>query len=137
MKRKLEQLPPVTPELRNRARELRQSMTEAEAFLWSKIKADGLGVRFHRQRVVGSYICDFVSLDARVVVEVDGSQHFRRTGQAKDKERDAFLASWGFRVLRFSNLDVLKNIEGVVAMIAEQLKDTPPESPPAIAGGGN
>ena len=135
MKRRLEQLPPVSEELRTRARALRQSMTEAEAFLWSKIKGESLGVRFHRQRVIGRYICDFVSLEARLVLDVDGSQHFRETGQAKDKRRDLYLKSLEFRMLRFSNLDVVKNIEGVAAVIAGILEETPPNSPPYFVGG--
>ena len=119
MRTKRDQLPPVSPELRSRARELRQSMTEAEAFLWSKIKGESLGVRFHRQRVVGRYICDFVSLDANLVVEVDGSQHYSEGGKRKDTVRDTYLRALGFEVLRFSDREVMNNMDGVLQVIQE------------------
>ena len=62
MKRSIKQLPPVSEEMRERARELRNNMTKAEVVLWSRIKNKQLGSKFNRQKVVGRYICDFVSL---------------------------------------------------------------------------
>ena len=122
MMKKTWQLPPVSAELRERARNLRANMTAAERKLWRRLRSKQLRVFFHRQRVVGRYICDFVTLDPPLVVEVDGSQHFQETGQAKDKERDDYLRSLGFEVLRFSNRDVMNNIEGVLTVIADHLR---------------
>ena len=122
MMKKTWQLPPVSAELRECARNLRANMTAAERKLWRRLRSKQLRVFFHRQRVVGRYICDFVTLDPPLVVEVDGSQHFQETGQAKDKERDDYLRSLGFEVLRFSNRDVMNNIEGVLTVIADHLR---------------
>ena len=122
MMKKTWQLPPVSAELRERARNLRANMTAAERKLWRRLRSKQLRVFFHRQRVVGRYICDFVTLDPPLVVEVDGSQHFQETGQAKDKERDDYLRSLGFEIFRFSNRDVMNNIEGVLTVIADHLR---------------
>jgi len=126
--KKIEQLPPVSPEMRQRASELRNKMTDSERRLWRNLRIRQLGAYFHRQRVVGRYICDFVSLDPGLVVEVDGSQHYLKTGQARDKERDEYLKSLGFEVLRFSNRDVMNNMEGVLTVIKERIENkvTPP-----------
>ena len=132
MMKKTWQLPPVSAELRECARNLRANMTAAERKLWRRLRSKQLRVFFHRQRVVGHYICDFVALNPRLVVEIDGSQHFQETGQARDTRRDEYLQSLGFQVLRFSNLDVLKNIEGVVTVITGVLEETPPYSPPTL-----
>ena len=120
------QLPPVSAEMRERARDLRINMTAAERKLWQRLRSKQLRVFFHRQRVVGRYICDFVTLAPLLVVEVDGSQHFQETGQAKDKERDYYLRSLGFKVLRCSNRDVMNNLSGVLEVILKELEVTPP-----------
>ena len=97
-------------------------MTEAERRLWSKLKQKQLeGFQFYRQRIIGRYIVDFYCPIARLVVEVDGSQHYYPDAAAMDRERDKYLESQGLKVLRFSNLDVTKEIEGVVAVIRENL----------------
>jgi very-short-patch-repair endonuclease len=96
-------------------------MTDAEWKLWMQIRDNQLGVKFLRQRPIGSYIGDFVSIDAGLIVEIDGSQHLQNDGPKYDKERDEYLRSLGFQVLRFSNVDVLKNIAGVVAAIREEI----------------
>ncbi len=102
------------------ARELRNNATEAERLLWHHLRRRQLnGFKFRRQRSIGRYICDFVCLDALIVVELDGSQH---VGDAPyDAKRDAFLRSNGFRVLRFWNGDVLSQTESVVETIYEAL----------------
>ena len=86
MKKRVEQLPAVSPKLRTRAIELRKNMNDAELKLWHNLRGRQLGVFFHRQRVVGRYICDFVSLDAGLVVEVDGSQHMTTEGKTMIKK---------------------------------------------------
>jgi very-short-patch-repair endonuclease len=90
------------------------------------------GASFRRQVPIGPYIADFVCPAASLVVEIDGGQHYERDGIARDQRRDAFLKMKGFRVLRFSNLDVMTNRAGVAEVIAEAVASTSP----ARGGGG-
>lgn len=131
--RSIKRLPPVTEEMRERAKDLRKIMTKTEWKLWSVINAKQTGVKFLRQRPVGSYICDFISFEGGLVIEVDGSQHFRDKDMEYDKKRDEYLESLGFKVLRIASVDVMRNIEGVFTAIMQELD--PPSPPPAIAGG--
>ena len=102
------------------ARELRNSATDAERRLWQRLRRRQLnGFKFRRQRPVGPYVCDFVCLEASVVVELDGSQHVAQAPY--DANRDAFLRSRGFRVLRFWNGDVFSHPDSVVETIFEAL----------------
>lgn len=102
------------------ARELRNNATEAERRLWRHLRRRQLtGLKFRRQRPIGPYICDFVCLEACLIVELDGSQHVEQADY--DLRRDAFLRSNGFRVLRFWNGDVLAQIDSVIDMIFEAL----------------
>ena len=102
------------------ARDLRNNATEAERLMWQRLRRRQLGgFRFRRQRPVGRYICDFVCLEAAVVVELDGSQHVAQAPY--DARRDAFLRSCGFRVLRFWNGDALSRTDSVVETIFEAL----------------
>jgi adenine-specific DNA-methyltransferase len=96
-------------------------MTNAERLLWSHLRRRQLaGFKFRRQHQVGLYICDFASLDGRMVVELDGSQDVERS--TYDSRRDDFLRSAGFRVLRFWNTNVLSRTEQVVETIYEALQ---------------
>ena len=104
-----------------RARELRNCMTDAEQKLWYHLKHRQVGnEKFRRQHIVGPYIVDFVCLNKRVVVECDGGQHQEQKDY--DEKRDAFLRDKGFVVLRFWNNDVLRNIDGVYSEIQKALK---------------
>jgi very-short-patch-repair endonuclease len=97
---------------------LRGTMTDAEILLWSKIKGKQLkGVQFYRQKIIGRYIVDFYCAAAKLVIEVDGGQHYTDDGRTKGAIRDAYIKSLGLKVLRYSDIDVLKNIEGVVENI--------------------
>jgi len=99
-----------------KARELRKKSTDAERLLWRHLRAKQLeGLKFRRQQPIGDYIADFVSFDKQVIVEVDGSQHVVR--KAKDDHRTKWLEERGFKVLRFWNNDVMKNIAGVLRVI--------------------
>ena len=101
-------------------RELRKNATDAERLLWSRLRRRQLsGFKFRRQHSVGPYICDFACVDARVVVELDGSQHVEQSGY--DARRDGILRSGGFRVLRFWNNDVLSQTDVVLETIYEAL----------------
>ena len=112
---------------RGRARDLRKNSTKAERIVWSILRAHRLnGASFRRQVPVGPYIADFVCHTANLIVEIDGGQHFEQEGLARDRCRDAFLKTKGFRVLRFSNLDVMTNRAGVAEVIAEAVTREPP-----------
>jgi very-short-patch-repair endonuclease len=117
-----DQLPTVSDDTREFAAKLRKSMTEEELILWSQLKGRRLGVKFLRQRPLGKYIGDFVSLEVALVVELDGSQHYQDIGTCKDKSRDEFLRDHGFKVLRFSNLDVRRNLNGVLEVIRLEIE---------------
>jgi very-short-patch-repair endonuclease len=111
-----------TREVTARARQLRRSMTEAERALWRMIRNKQLcEMRFRRQRPMGQYIVDFVCLEAKLILEVDGGQHAEQI--AYDSKRTQFLESLGYRVLRFWNNDVLQNMDGVVTVILGALGD--------------
>jgi len=102
------------------ARALRNNATGPERILWSRLRKRGLGgFRFRRQRPIGPYICDFVCLSEKVIIELDGSQHVGQS--AYDLRRDAVLRSNGFRVLRFWNGDVVQRLDVVLETIHEAL----------------
>jgi very-short-patch-repair endonuclease len=106
--------------MRGHARRLRQRSTEAEKFLWSRLSARQLdGVKFKRQIPLAGYIVDFVSIERKLVIEVDGGQHSERT--QSDGERTAALEKCGYHVVRFWNNDVLNNIEGVLEAVLQEL----------------
>jgi very-short-patch-repair endonuclease len=110
-----------------RARALRKRLTPQEVKLWVKLRElKALGFHFRRQAPIGRYIVDFVSFSSRIVVEVDGGQHGMQKGAASDRERDAFLGSQGFRVLRFWNSDVDQNLNGVMESILHALRTPTP-----------
>jgi very-short-patch-repair endonuclease len=110
------------------AKVLRKSMTDAERLLWRHLRAHRLcDQKFRRQQPIGPYIVDFVHFGARLVVEADGGQH---NGSSNDAERDAWLQSQGFAVLRFWNHDILQNIEAVLEVVLNEIDKGAP-SPPA------
>lgn len=113
---------------------LRTSMTDAEARLWFLLRDRRLqGFKFRRQMSIGAYVADFVCLQARLIVELDGGQHAEQTD--KDKARDEWLKSQGFAVLRFWNNDVQANTGGVLQAILEHCESLPPHPCPSPAGG--
>ena len=103
------------------ARTLRKHPTDAEAHLWNHLRARRLnGYKFRRQRPFGPYVLDFVCLEARVAIELDGSQHAEQ--MSYDEHRDAFIRSYGLRVLRFWSNDVLSQTDTVLETICEALR---------------
>jgi very-short-patch-repair endonuclease len=127
----------VKPIARQRARSLRTNATNAERTIWYLVRAHRLnGVGFRRQTPIGPYIVDFVSHSAKLVIELDGGQHFNDAHALRDMRRDSFLRSKGFRVLRFSNLDVMTNKEGVWDVIAAAVGTAVTPSLPSLASGG-
>src|SRR5438445_8343002 len=103
-------------------------MTEAERRIWRHLRAHRFqGASFRRQLPIGPYVVDFVCLDARLIVEIDGGQHAVEEAE-RDKKRDAWLRTQGFEILRFWNNDVIGNLRGVLELIAEALRQPPPAS---------
>ena len=106
-----------------KCRSLRKNQTDAEGKLWKALRDRGLeGAKFRRQFPQGDYMLDFYSPEYRLCVEVDGGQHYEDGGVEKDEFRTKKLSEEGIRVLRFSNLEVLENIEGVCEAIMAHLK---------------
>ena len=108
--------------LLNRAKQMRREATPPERKLWAYLKADQLGgAKFRRQVVIGPYIADFACrAPVMLVVELDGDTHGAQ--ESYDAGRTRFLESKGYRVLRFSNRDVMQDIESVLATIAASLR---------------
>jgi very-short-patch-repair endonuclease len=97
-------------------------MTEAEKLLWSKLKfKQAKGLQFYRQKVIGNHIIDFYCAKANLVIEVDGGQHYTDSSKKSDEIGDRCLNGAGLRVLRFSDFDVLRNIDGVMEKIFHYL----------------
>jgi len=106
-----------------RARTLRKSMSSAERLLWRGLRARQVdGARFRRQHPIGLYIVDFVCLERRLVVEVDGGQHTEDDHIVSDARRDRWLGGEGYRVMRVSTT----NLAGVLDTIRAALRDLPP-----------
>ena len=106
---------PVSPKLRQYARNMRKEPTDAEAVLWNILRDKKLeGMRFRRQHPIENYIVDFICLEERLIVEVDGSQHAEN---AYDEKRDVNLQELGFTVLRFWNDEIIKNSDDMAQMI--------------------
>jgi very-short-patch-repair endonuclease len=100
------------------ARELRARATSQERKLWQQLRSlRGLGLHFRRQVPVGHFVVDFACLKERIVVELDGGQHSRDAEAARDSLRDVALHAMGFRVRRFWNAEVDRNLDGVVETI--------------------
>ncbi|MBX3694293.1 MAG: endonuclease domain-containing protein [Steroidobacteraceae bacterium] len=116
------------------ARALRRNATRAERRLWRHLRCRGLAnARFRRQHPIGRYVVDFICLEHRLIIEVDGGQHDGASYRQRDAERTAQLESQGFRVIRFWNHDVLFRTDAVLARIAAALA-TPPFPTPRGRG---
>ena len=106
------------------AKELRKDMTKEEKHLWYDFLKD-YPVRFMRQRIMGPYIVDFYCAKAKLVIELDGSQHYSDEGMKNDMERTKFLEEeFGIKVIRLSNLDIMQKFEGVCVYIDELVKQS-------------
>ena len=107
--------------LKSNAQSLRKRMTKEEAHLWYQFLCR-YPLRFRRQYIIGNYIADFYCYQARLVVELDGSQHCTPEEKAYDKKRTQYLQSQGLQVLRFSNLDILRQFDAVCEVIDRTIK---------------
>lgn len=101
-------------------RELRQNQTETEKIMWEKLRDRRfLNFKFRRQYGIGNYIADFYCSSLKLVIELDGGQHFTEEGLKYDKVREEFMKSLGIKTLRFSNNEIYNNIDGVLLKITE------------------
>ena len=115
----------------NKARHLRANMTDTERLLWRHLRMRQIqDFKFRRQAPIGHYIVDFVSLEAKLIIEVDGGHHARQV--AKDSLRTSWLNSQGFKVLRFWDMEVLKETGSVLEAIWKEL--SPHLNPPPQGG---
>jgi very-short-patch-repair endonuclease len=111
------------PSTRGKRKNLRKSQTEAEMALWQKLRDKKLmGCKFYRQYGIGEYIADFYCPQHKLVIEIDGSQHYSDDGKQYDESREEYMSSLSIKTIRFTNLDVLRNIEGVLSEIEKELE---------------
>jgi len=104
---------------KQRARKLRAKQTNAEAVLWKALRNRQLARwKFRRQHPVDRYVVDFVTIDGKLIVEVDGATHSTKEELDRDAERARILTSLGFHIVRLTNIDVYENLDGVQEMIA-------------------
>ncbi len=104
-----------------RARELRREMTPHERKLWYLFLRN-YPVKIYKQRIIKSYIMDFYCASAKLVIEIDGTQHYEDVGQAYDSKRNAVLEAAGLRILRFSNREIDREFEGVCQAIDQAIQ---------------
>ena len=105
------------------AKQLRKEMTREERHLWYDFLRD-YPIRFSRQKVLGRYIADFYCAKAKLVIELDGSQHYEDSGIHTDAERTAFLEAYGLKVIRIANCDVNRNFQSVCMYIDEMVRQS-------------
>ena len=112
------------PKLKENSRSLRTNMTDAEQMLWYRMRRKQIqGVQFYRQKPLLTFIVDFYCPAAKLVIELDGSQHSEEEHQAKDQARDVALAGLGLHVLRFDNRQVLLETDAVLEVINRTVKE--------------
>ena len=122
MTRNERRLRSVSRPIQERARELRQEMTPAEQLVWERLRDRQLdGLKFRRQHPLGRFIVDFCCPEHRLIVELDGGVH--RGQEDHDEARTEVLEAYGYRVLRFPNTAVLQDVDGVLQMIAEAVRE--------------
>lgn len=109
------------PKTMHKAGQLRKEPTPAEAKLWSRIRNDQLGVTFRRQHAIGNYIPDFCSPKAKLIIELDGSQHLEQ--EEYDEERTKNMNSLGYKVIRFWNNEVTNHMDGVILAIVHAMEE--------------
>ena len=105
-----------TARAKQHARHLRKTMTREEGILW-RCHLRKYPVRFYRQYAIGQYIADFYCRQAKLVIELDGLQHFMEAGREHDQKRTVFMEKFGIQVLRFTNKEILSNLYGVCEYI--------------------
>ena len=103
---------------KEKRRFLRNNLPNAEVMIWSRLKGRQLlGYKFRRQYSVDRYVVDFYCPELKLAVEIDGDSHFQNSAVDSDRHRQAFIESFGIRFLRFTNEDVIKNLDGVIEAV--------------------
>ena len=105
------------------AKELQKNMTKEERYLWYDFLRN-YPIRFSRQKILGKYIVDFYCAKAKLAIELDGSQHYKKQDIIKDLKRTEYLEKYGLEIIRISNLDINKNFEGVCTYIDNMVKQS-------------
>lgn len=118
--------PMVYTLLKENAKHMKQYPTEAESVVWELVRRKQLGVVFKRQYIIDEYIVDFVCLDKHIVIEIDGGYHLTEEQQERDKNRDERLVALGYKVLRFSNSEVLGAPDIVLDDIKQEIGNVTP-----------
>ncbi|NGO51288.1 DUF559 domain-containing protein [Mesorhizobium camelthorni] len=128
----------TAPKAKVNARRLRRAMTDAEKQLWTHLRDGfaGRGTHFRRQVAIGQYVADFCCLRHRLIVELDGPIHGIEAAKGYDRAREQALKAGGYRVLRFSNDDIVLGFKSVLDRIAVALGGTTPTPSPSPQGGG-
>ena len=107
--------------LKENAKANRRNMTEAESVFWSLVKGNALGQKCIRQHIIGDYIVDFLFRRSKVVVEIDGGYHFTDEQQKADAQRNEWLENKGYKVIRFTNEQVLFETDKVISVLKEKI----------------
>ena len=133
-------------EVASKRKNLRNNLTPQEIMLWTRLKGKALGFKFRRQHSIGTYIVDFFCPSARLIIELDGSQHAEEKAEIYDETRTDYLRKLGYTILRFWNNEINANLESVLIHISDALneitpnpsvKRTPPPSPPLCRKAGD
>ncbi len=115
----IEKLHRIYPTILQRSRDMRQPLTAAEKKVWDRVRNHQLGFKIRRQHPVGRFIVDFYCAQAKLIIEIDGDTHAEPDQAEYDQARTSWLEAQGYRVIRFQNADVHKNLEAVLAAIQE------------------
>src|SRR5260221_14259457 len=125
------------PKATSRARQFRREATGAESKLWQQLRARQIeGHKFVRQEPIGPYFADFVCRAQRLIIEVDGATHSTPEELASDARRTEFLGRLGYRVIRFTNVDIYESLDWVIEKILEALSEAAPHPPPSLREAG-
>lgn len=125
---------PFNPKLKQRAKELRKAGNLSEVLFWNQVKnKQFLNLDFDRQKIIGNYIVDFYCKDLGAVVEIDGESHNEKQGY--DKERDNYLESFGLKIFHIQDIDIKKNLDGVLGFLRESLTPRPVAGTPFCESG--
>ena len=123
---------PFKPRNTTRAKQLRNTSPTPERLLWQQLRARKLGHKFSRQMPIGPYFADFLCRELNLIIEIDGETHDQRA--AYDQHREDYCCSLGYKILRFTNADVMKSLEGVITHIQTTLAQAHPRPLPQAGG---
>ncbi len=111
---------------------LRQRMTKAEKILWARIRNRQIGFKFRRQYGIGKYIVDYCCPELELIIEIDGNVHFYKENESADRERQRFLEKLGFKIIRYTNINAIYNIESVLNDLSQKINLISPHPNPLL-----